>query len=43
MMYSNQTFEEQLLIEHISRIQRESWERHCKQVRGEISGIQEID
>ena len=30
----NQTFEQQLLIEHNSRIQRESWERHCKQVRG---------
>ena len=30
-----QTFEEQILIEHNSRMQRESWERHCKQVRGE--------
>lgn len=30
-----ETFEEQILIEHNSRIQRESWERHCKQVRGE--------
>ena len=31
----SQTFEEQLLIEHNSRIQRESWERHLKDVRGE--------
>lgn len=30
-----QTFEEQILIEHNSRMQRESRERHCKQVRGE--------
>lgn len=29
------TFEEQILIEHNSRIQRESWERHLKEVRGE--------
>ena len=29
------TFEEQILIEHNSRIQRESWERHCREVRGE--------
>lgn len=35
MLYENQTFEEQLRIEHNSRIQRESLERHCKQVRGE--------
>ena len=34
-MSYEQTFEEQLLIEHNSRFQRESWERHCKQVRGE--------
>jgi hypothetical protein len=30
-----QTFEEQILIEHNSRIKRESWERHCAEVRGE--------
>ena len=35
MLYENQTFEEQLRIEHNSRILRESWERHFKQVRGE--------
>ena len=29
------TFEEEIAIEHNNRIQRESWERHCKQVRGE--------
>lgn len=34
-MSYEQTFEEQLLIEHNSRVQRERWERHCKQVRGE--------
>ena len=30
-----QTFEEQCRIEHNSHIQRESWERHLKEVRGE--------
>ena len=35
MLYENQTFEEQLRIEHNNSIQRESWERHFKQVRGE--------
>ena len=29
------TFEEQILIEHNSRIQRERWERQLKEVRGE--------
>lgn len=31
----SQTFEEQCRIAHNSRIQRESWERHLKEVRGE--------
>ena len=31
----SQIFEEQILIEHNSRIQRESWERHLREVRGE--------
>ena len=26
------TFEEEILIEHNSRIQRESWERHLKEI-----------
>ena len=30
-----ETFEEQILIEHNSRMQRESWERQLKEVRGE--------
>ena len=30
-----QTFEEEIAIEHNSRIQQESWERHLKEVRGE--------
>ena len=34
-MMCEQTFEEQLRIEHNSRILRESWERNFKQVRGE--------
>ena len=29
------TFEEEIAIEHNSRIQRESRERHLKEVRGE--------
>ena len=30
-----ETFEEQILIEHNSRIQRENWDRRLKEIRGE--------